>query len=1118
MSNAAPPKATVAPAVKPVLTPVSTPRLQRQCKCGKVPGTTGECEECQKKKQTLQRSAKGAMAPAAVPPIVNQALAGPGRPLDTPTRSFMESRFGHDFSRVRVHDDAMATASARAVNARAYTVGSDIVFDHGQYRPQTPAGSHLLAHELAHTVQQSGLRRSGRDLPMGGALEPQLEREAEMAAQAVTGAVPLGAGLGSALSHGPALVLSRAAKDVAQPELAHTEPNEDEPVRQWENLPLNSPLRDVGVKQQSALRPGVIAPTIRAFRLDNFVLPPEKGPVLKAWQTRAAAGALESFIDLQGNPRAGLKQERPSTDALRKLWLTKVGWTRDNAADNWTAAGGDPAPAFEPKVGGATCEMDHIVELQIGGNNVPENIQALDKEENGKSGREIFQFLKDLASKIRNAYPSAATSKPLELVILHFDQVTQPSAPCRPKSCCAVEQKAATLSGAPPAKAEAEPTEPYEIQAGSPATLRLPRSSLQTPKKDRSEPIEGSSNAQTQAAATLIPGMVLKTLHLKAKGNDVIDGIIDTENKKTRVPILIQDAKANIPLVVNPTTRKLSLQHPTAHIAFVYPYLSQGTITRLAYDAEKGLSGEGKLRPSIPFLSGMELTVTFAPNELVIKAGLDPKKIRPPVPGAKVTKAELALVLAPEFEPAGSLGFELAPGGRKVLDATLDITKDAAGLVASGKLHAYIPGVDQAEGDVTYRNHQWSGGVHAESTQIKLKYVKSGAVTVGFDEKGVHADGKVVLDLPRSDGVEVGLQREGGKWVFRGQGQFKVPPLDPLDVHVTYDGEHLSGWAKTGITFKGLTGSLDVTYRDEKFSGTGRVEIKKKRASGHILIKMSPQQKFSGEGEVSYQISENLIATAGIAIDENEKVTLKGALEFPKPIKLFEGVKGDREIFKAGITIPIPGASIGPVGLVIKIDGRLGARYGIGPGELRNAKIVTTLNPLEDNPDLDLQLGAVLYIPAYAGIYGSIRGAIAIDAKIASVSGGLTVTASADLDGKVQAELQIHYQKSRFSLDALAAIDVGLVLGLKLDADITAQAGIGPFSVETKKVWNLAGFEYDTGLKFGMKAPLHYASDEPFKAPSLDDIQWVTPSLSVTDMLQKLLQGGGRQEPPAAGG
>lgn len=112
----------------------------------------------------------------AVPPVVHEALSSTGQPLETDTRGLMESRFGHDFSRVRVHADAKATESARAVNALAYTFGPDIVFGAGQYAPGTGDGKRLLAHELAHIVQQS---------PTGSGT--QIEGRAEAAAARVTG-------------------------------------------------------------------------------------------------------------------------------------------------------------------------------------------------------------------------------------------------------------------------------------------------------------------------------------------------------------------------------------------------------------------------------------------------------------------------------------------------------------------------------------------------------------------------------------------------------------------------------------------------------------------------------------------------------------------------------------------------------------------------------------------------------------------------------------------------------------------------------------------------------------------------------------------------------------------
>ncbi len=89
---------------------------------------------------------------------MHDVLRSPGQPLDTATRAFMEPRFGHDFSRIRIHADRSASRSAEAVAARAYTVSEDIAFKQGEYAPHTPEGRLLLAHELAHVVQQRPAR------------------------------------------------------------------------------------------------------------------------------------------------------------------------------------------------------------------------------------------------------------------------------------------------------------------------------------------------------------------------------------------------------------------------------------------------------------------------------------------------------------------------------------------------------------------------------------------------------------------------------------------------------------------------------------------------------------------------------------------------------------------------------------------------------------------------------------------------------------------------------------------------------------------------------------------------------------------------------------------------
>ncbi len=98
-------------------------------------------------------------APATV--SVDDALASSGRPLDASSRRFMEARFGVDFSAVRIHDDGRAADGAAGIAAAAFTVDEHIVFGSGRFDPASPAGRHLLAHELAHVVQQSRAATSG---------------------------------------------------------------------------------------------------------------------------------------------------------------------------------------------------------------------------------------------------------------------------------------------------------------------------------------------------------------------------------------------------------------------------------------------------------------------------------------------------------------------------------------------------------------------------------------------------------------------------------------------------------------------------------------------------------------------------------------------------------------------------------------------------------------------------------------------------------------------------------------------------------------------------------------------------------------------------------------------
>ena len=104
---------------------------------------------------------------------MDDVLQSLGKPLDAPTRDFMERRFGYDFGAVRIHTDARAAESARAIDARAFTMGGDIVFAAGQFATESTSGQRLLAHELAHVIQQGGTAAA----PTVGATFPAIQRQ-----------------------------------------------------------------------------------------------------------------------------------------------------------------------------------------------------------------------------------------------------------------------------------------------------------------------------------------------------------------------------------------------------------------------------------------------------------------------------------------------------------------------------------------------------------------------------------------------------------------------------------------------------------------------------------------------------------------------------------------------------------------------------------------------------------------------------------------------------------------------------------------------------------------------------------------------------------------------------
>ena len=216
-------------------------------------------------------------------------------------------RFGRDFGGVRVHTDSEAAESARAVDAHAYTVGQHIVFDSGKYDPHSGSGQHLLAHELAHTVQQRNVGQPPSVLPLRETPEyNHLENEADNIARSV---MHRGGAPAPAVEPRPASrpVLARDqtcynhyATHAGRPGRRHEQsPGDDSQFpnggnraacagygerRQWQPV-TTAALKQEGAKAY-AVPPGN-ADVVAVQMTKAFELPPEKGPVLEIWKKQA---------------------------------------------------------------------------------------------------------------------------------------------------------------------------------------------------------------------------------------------------------------------------------------------------------------------------------------------------------------------------------------------------------------------------------------------------------------------------------------------------------------------------------------------------------------------------------------------------------------------------------------------------------------------------------------------------------------------------------------------------------------------------------------------------------------------------------------------------------------
>ncbi|MCU1228689.1 MAG: hypothetical protein JWO97_1573 [Acidobacteria bacterium] len=1038
-----------APAIAPSVnaTPLRAPLLARKCACAGSESSCAKCSDDETRGGALQRKAAGHAMPGRIPDSVRRVLSSPGRPLDSGVRSSMEARFGHDFRSVRIHTGAAAAESAHAVGAHAYTVGNDIVFA-ARHDPQSPRSAHILAHELAHTIQQRGVAPVSFDeLPISSP-DHATEREADAVASAVMRGEAAHAP--SVARHGLAM-LSR---------LSETEPGPSELEQKEAGLTEVAPTKETPGDKR-----------LRWFLVNRpFPQPSEKGP---QGQTLLESNTPKLRIvgDATGAMAAGLKARRSGTRTLKLMWLAALGWpdTTADATALWKEQGGAGddflASAQAGPAGVEVCEFDHIIELQAGGPDIPSNLQAVTGKSNVDSAVKVRA---EITGRVKDAVKLTGDPEMLQVGLI-YDTVTQSGGKdCAADICCAIDQRArkTLMSRIPPVD-----TEPYVLQSASfKQTARVPKD------KKEDATLSTSRIPENRFAARLVPGLILGTI----KGRDGSTPTIDAKIAGDAIPITV--TKGESVTVKVGKDGMLDIDRSKPKIGFTFPFLSEGEITKFEV-APEGLHAFGTIHPSLSLLKGTALDFYLTPS--TVGAVLKPKTpLKSPIPGLELHEPELLLPLLPDFKPEGRVKFSI---GKNLVTGVLSITVEGTSLVATAKAIAHIPGIDEAEGDVRYHAKDgFSSKIHL--SRSGKKFVKNVAVDVFITDAGINAIGTIDVEPPGGSLVTLTIARnEAGDLQYTGHGLINVPGLaDPVDVLIGYNAKGLTAKGTAAFSLKtlGAKGILGVTY-DSNLGFVGSISnftFKKGLATVTLEHLTLAKEKFTGAGSIEMPVGKSLMAKGAVTLGENEQLAITAALKIAKPIVLFDAFGGNYKLFTLpAISIPIPGASIAGFGLKLQILGGLSAGYRIGPGTLDEAEVSAGVNPLLATSTAGVKLHARLLIPAHASVTGSITGLVALDLLAAEIAGGVTVSATASLDGGLDARTDVAYAPERLVIDA--KLDAALKLMLTLGLDAVVRASVLGAKYET--LWQLGRWPFDPGVYFSIGGQFHYESDKAFTPPAL---------------------------------
>jgi hypothetical protein len=1027
--------------------------------------------------QKKENSENGHEASPSIESRINTSKGG-GDALDDSTRSEMESGFGNDFSSVRVHTGTEAQQLSKDLGAQAFTHGQDIYFDQGKYNPQTSSGEHLLAHELTHTVQQTG------------GVQKMIQK---------TDNAPPASGSDSRIDLAGKVIY---IKELYLPQLKE---------RNRTLIGSTATRRKNYNRDDSYVASATSSDRAQDEVWKSFVEPRVRTHVDTLAARASQANAFDASVNSYYLKKGSLK-----------LIGTKETITRNSLVPLWNKNG--QASAYD---------VDHIKELQLGGANFIDNMELLNFSANRASGatvkntieRLVNEFLtsdaaRNQATQQNGTLPSLDVAK--QQYDITFNRIDYNDAQARFNKHAQGEDywSKKDISEDFDHLKNFEPMTAPEIAAAkgtsSDPVVYTSEAGGKGMHKSDFEAMSGVSVTKFDFPATPT-GDVAGSIELAITPPSVVNG-----NIKVPIPIYKMDG-----VVFGGSMPRRGAQRGQGGLERILSRLEINGLSPAVIDMADivpgvGLVVRGRIQPTLEIVRGFDLDFFIEGNSFGITKTITAGEIKVPPP-FKINGAFLTIGAGNRgIFVEGDVLFEIKKLGTGKISG-LGRSNGDFGIKGKFDFDPRLFKNNAASIEVEYNNREgWSARGELQIGRNSVKGIKSGNITVTYANNVLEASGtaettiKGVKDVTlrvkfaeEVSEIEGSVKIEKLPGIKEGEGRLKL-----VKIGDEYD---FSGNGKITPDIPGLTTQLDFEFHNDIFLVDARIDFERGRLKGTLNVGITnravdgegrptgealPDYKVFGNSVLALKITDQITVSAGVRLLENGEIEVRGGIQLPQRFEVVPrlfSITNKPLINIPPIHIPLFGIPLGvaTVGIEAVIRPRLTADVQIGPGSLTNVRAEIVYNPSRPD-DMSITGGADFEFIAEAGITAGVDFGISASVAVASLTGGINLSAfirAAAQQPVFHADIK-YSPRTGFELNGDVKALVKAILGFSGDFYAEASIGIWPAELTKRWQWPIFKKEIDTGLQIGFEFPFGYkdgranASFEnlKFSYPSMNDI------------------------------